>query len=107
MIVTGGANVYPAEVEAALEAHPRVRSCAVIGLPDPQWGEIVCAVVVPAAGASLELSELQTHCAGRLAGFKKPRRLELVGALPRTPATGQVQRALLAVQLGARPAGRS
>jgi len=107
LIRSGGESIAPSEVEAALRDHPAIAEIAVIGLPDPQWGEIVCAVVVPAAGASLELGDLQKHCAGRLAGFKKPRRLELVGALPRTPATGQVQRALLAVQLGARPAGRS
>jgi len=107
LIRSGGESIAPSEVEAALRDHPAIAEIAVIGLPDPQWGEIVCAVVVPAAGASLELGELQTHCAGRLAGFKKPRRLELVGALPRTPATGQVQRALLAVQLGARPASRT
>jgi acyl-CoA synthetase (AMP-forming)/AMP-acid ligase II len=105
LIRSGGESIAPAEVEAALRDHPAVREIAVIGLPDPQWGEIVCAVVVPAAGASLDLEALQKHCSERLAGFKKPRRLELMTSLPRTPATGQVQRALLAVQLAARPAG--
>ena len=99
LIRSGGESIAPSEVEAVLRDHPAIAEVAVIGLPDPQWGEIVCAVVVPAAGASLALGDLQKHCAERLAGFKKPRRLELVGALPRTPATGQVQRALLAVQL--------
>jgi acyl-CoA synthetase (AMP-forming)/AMP-acid ligase II len=105
LIRSGGESIAPSEVETALRDHPGVAEIAVIGLPDPQWGEIVCAVVVPKPGASPELGDLQKHCGERLAGFKKPRRLELVDALPRTPATGQVQRALLAVQLGSRPAG--
>jgi len=105
LIRSGGESIAPSEVETALRDHPGVAEIAVIGLPDPQWGEIVCAVVVPAPGASLDLEALQKHCGERLAGFKKPRRLELVDALPRTPATGQVQRALLAVRLGSRPAG--
>ena len=105
LIRSGGESIAPAEVEAALRDHPGVAEIAVIGVPDPQWGEIVCAVVVPRPGASPDLESLQKHCADKLAGFKKPRRLELVGSLPRTPATGQVQRALLAVQLAARPSG--
>ena len=74
---------------------------AVVGLPDAQWGEVVCAVVVPADGAAPpELSELQAHCAGRLARFKHPRRLAVVDTLPRTVSTNQVQRRLLAERLG-------
>jgi acyl-CoA synthetase (AMP-forming)/AMP-acid ligase II len=103
VIRTGGESVAPAEVEEALRAHPSVAEVAVVGIPDPQWGEIVCAVVVPAEGAAPTLSELQKHCEDRIAGFKKPRRLELAAALPRTPATGQVQRALLVQQIQARP----
>ncbi len=106
LIRSGGESIAPSEVEAALRDHASIAEIAVIGIPDPQWGEIVCAVVVPKPGASLGLDDLQKHCAERLAGFKKPRRLELMDALPRTPATGQVQRALLAVQIGARPPGR-
>jgi acyl-CoA synthetase (AMP-forming)/AMP-acid ligase II len=105
VIRTGGESVAPAEVEAALAAHPCVAEVAVVGVPDARWGEIVCAVVVPTRGAAPTLAELQSHCEGRLAGFKKPRRLELAAALPRTPATGQVQRALLAQQLATRPPG--
>jgi acyl-CoA synthetase (AMP-forming)/AMP-acid ligase II len=101
VIRTGGESVAPAEVEAALARHPDVAEIAVVGVPDPQWGEIVCAVVVPAAGATPTLAALQRHCEGCLAAFKKPRRLELVGALPRTSATGQVQRALLVQRLAA------
>jgi acyl-CoA synthetase (AMP-forming)/AMP-acid ligase II len=72
-----------------------VAEVAVIGIPDARWGELVCAVVVPAAGAAPTLEQLRAHCEGRLAGFKRPRRLELVRELPRTEATRQVQRALL------------
>jgi acyl-CoA synthetase (AMP-forming)/AMP-acid ligase II len=67
----------------------------VVGLPDATWGELVCAVVVARSGAAPTLEALQRHCEGRLAAFKKPRRLERVDALPRTAATGQVQRTLL------------
>ncbi len=100
---TGGETVAPAEVEAALVSHPAVADVAVVGLPDVQWGEVICAVVVPATGRGSELTveELRTHCEGRLAGFKRPRRLELVDTLPRTPATGQIQRTLLVEQLNA------
>jgi acyl-CoA synthetase (AMP-forming)/AMP-acid ligase II len=102
VIRTGGESVAPAEVEAALATHPSVAEVAVVGVPDPQWGEIVCAVVVPSRGATPTLPDLQKHCEGRLAGFKKPRRLEVAEALPRTPATGQVQRTLLVQRIAAR-----
>ena len=103
VIRSGGESIAPGEVEAVLARHPSVAEVAVVGMPDPQWGEIVCAVVVPAPGAAPPaLADLQTCCEGRLAGFKKPRRLEIVRALPRTPATGQVQRALLVQALAAR-----
>jgi acyl-CoA synthetase (AMP-forming)/AMP-acid ligase II len=107
VIRSGGETIVPAEVEAVLAGHERVQEVAVIGLPDARWGELVCAVVVPRPGPPPALAELQAHCASRLAAFKKPRRLDLVDALPRTPATGQVQRALLVVQLSARPAGEA
>jgi fatty-acyl-CoA synthase len=95
VIRSGGESVAPAEVEAALRDAADVREVAVVGVPDAQWGEIVCAVVVPAPGAAPTLEALRAHCEGRLAGFKRPRRLELVRELPRTEATRQVQRALL------------
>ncbi len=95
LIRSGGETITPAEVEACLAAHPDVVEVAVIGLPDRDWGEVVCAVVVARPGVPLTLEALQRHCEGRLAGFKKPRRLECVPELPRTAATGQVQRALL------------
>jgi acyl-CoA synthetase (AMP-forming)/AMP-acid ligase II len=105
VIRTGGESVAPGEVEAALARHPGIAEVAVIGVPDVQWGEIVCAVVVGSGGAAPTLAELQRHCEGRLAPYKRPRRLELVDALPRTAATGQIQRALLVQRLLATPAG--
>ena len=95
VIRSGGESVAPAEVEAALAGCAGVREVAVVGVPDPEWGEEVCAVVVPEPGAAPTLDALRTHCEGRIAGFKRPRRLVLIDALPRTAATGQVQRALL------------
>jgi acyl-CoA synthetase (AMP-forming)/AMP-acid ligase II len=99
VIRTGGESVAPAEVEAVLAGDPRVADVAVVGLPDAQWGELVCAVVVAADGAPPELTELRALCAGSLASYKHPRRLELVERIPRTPATGQVQRRLLLEQI--------
>ena len=100
---TGGETVSPAEVEAVLATHDGVAEVAVIGLPDPQWGEVVCAVVVPAPGMPApSLEDLRAHCEGRLAGFKHPRRVEIVDALPRTSATGQIQRTLLVERITAR-----
>ncbi len=103
IIRTGGETVAPAEVEAVLASHPAVAEVAVIGLPDPNWGEMVCAVIVPQRGARLDLDDLRRHCDGRLARFKQPRRLECVDSLPRTAATGQIQRTLLVERLNARP----
>jgi fatty-acyl-CoA synthase len=100
IIRTGGETVAPTEVEAVLAGHPAVAEVAVIGLPDPEWGEAVCAVVVRHPGAALDLDGLRRHCDGRLARFKQPRRLEVVESLPRTAATGQVQRTLLVERLG-------
>ena len=95
VIRSGGETIAPVEVEAVVAEHPAVAEVAVIGVPDVEWGEIVCAIVVPAPGASVELADLRSHCEGRLAGHKHPRRLVVAAALPRTPATGQIQRTLL------------
>ena len=102
VIRTGGETVGPGEVEEALAGHPGVADIAVIGLPDPRWGEIVCAVAVPRPGAALELTSLVEHCEGSLASYKRPRRLEIVDEVPRTSATGQVRRALLVERILAR-----
>jgi fatty-acyl-CoA synthase len=99
---TGGETVSPSEVEAVLATHDSVAEVAVVGLPDPQWGEVVCAVIVPVPGAPAPtLEALRSHCDGRLAAFKQPRRVEIVDALPRTSATGQIQRTLLVERITA------
>ena len=100
---TGGETVAPGEVEAVLAGHPAVAEVAVVGLPDVRWGEVVCAVVVPVdgRGADVSVESLREHCAGRLASFKQPRHVEIVESLPRTPATGQIQRTLLVERLTA------
>jgi long-chain acyl-CoA synthetase len=88
MIISGGVNIYPAEVEAALLSHPAVGDAAVFGIPDEEWGEQVKAVVEPAAryGASPELAEeLRAHCAELLAKYKCPRSIDFTEAMPRDP----------------------
>jgi acyl-CoA synthetase (AMP-forming)/AMP-acid ligase II len=89
MVISGGENVFPAEVEAVLARHPAVAEVAVIGRPDPLWGETVHAVVRPAAGAQVSAEDLISFCRDRLAHFKCPKSVELSGPLPRT-ATGKV-----------------
>ena len=106
VIRTGGEAVSPTEVEAVLRDHPGVADVAVVGLPDPAWGEVVCAAVVLAPGASaLGLADLRTICADRLAPYKHPRRLEMVEEIPRTAATGQIQRRLVVERVLLRDAG--
>ena len=86
VIVTGGENVMPAEVEAVLVSHPAVADAAVVGRPDPEWQEAVCALIVLAEGAEASEDDLRDHCAGSLAPFKVPKRMEFVSSLPRTPS---------------------
>jgi len=85
MIISGGVNVYPAEIEAALLLHPELQDAAVVGVPDDTWGEVSVAFVVALAGASPAVEELQDHLARRLARFKIPKRYRFVESLPRTP----------------------
>lgn len=103
VIRTAGETVAPAEVEAAVALIPGVADAAVIGLPDPRWGEVVCAAVVLAPGApAIDVEAVRVHLGGganRLAAHKHPRRLVVVDRIPRTAATRQVQRALLREQL--------
>ncbi len=89
LIISGGVNVYPAEVEAALDAHPDVVEAAVIGVPDPEWGERVRAFVVRRPGSALDEAGLRDHCKARLAGPKVPRDVVFLEALPKNP-TGKV-----------------
>jgi long-chain acyl-CoA synthetase len=89
MIVSGGENVYPIEVEEALSQHPAVLEVAVIGVPDNRWGETVKALIVRRPGAQVRVEDLLAFARERLAGYKLPRSVEFVQALPRTP-TGKV-----------------
>jgi acyl-CoA synthetase (AMP-forming)/AMP-acid ligase II len=82
MIVSGSENVYPREVENVLYAHPGVAEVAVIGIPDERWGETVLAIVVPKPGAQLSGADIADFCSDRIAGYKKPRRVEFVTELP-------------------------
>jgi acyl-CoA synthetase (AMP-forming)/AMP-acid ligase II len=101
VIVSGGENVASREVEAVLHSHPGVADVAVIGLPDPRWGERVAAVVVRRAGAPVTAEELVALARSHLAGFKAPRAVEFVDELPRN-AAGKVLKQQLRDRLGAR-----
>ncbi|MEU9759175.1 acyl-CoA synthetase [Streptomyces sp. NPDC047987] len=88
MIISGGVNIYPAEIEGALLAHPAVADAAVFGIPHPDWGEAVKAVVEPAPGhepGDALAAEILLHCEQRLAGYKLPRSVDFIGAMPRDP----------------------
>jgi long-chain acyl-CoA synthetase len=94
MIVSGGENVYPTEVENVLMTHPAVGDVAIIGVPDEKWGEAVKAVVVPTAGATPTETELIAYARERLAGFKLPKSVDFAEVLPRNPSGKLVKRAL-------------
>jgi o-succinylbenzoate---CoA ligase len=94
MIVSGGENVVPAEVEEVLLRHPEVADAAVIGREDPEWQQAVTAVVVLEDGSQATPEDLRRHCAASLASFKVPKRVELASALPRTPSGKLMRRAL-------------
>lgn len=100
MIISGGENVYPQEVESVLLAHPLVKDAAVVGVPDPKWGEKVAAFVVPAA-AELNVNALEKHCRENpsLARYKRPRKFIFVDSIPRSP-TGKLLRADLKQKAG-------
>jgi bile acid-coenzyme A ligase len=98
MIVTGGANVFPAEVEAALSEHPKIRDIVVIGLPDAEWGHRVHAIVEPTdADDPPTAPELDAYARSRLSAYKVPKGYELVERMPRTEA-GKVNRTALAAE---------
>ena len=82
MIITGGENVYSAEVENAVARHPAVAACAVIGIPSEQWGETVHAAIVLKPGHTASADEIVAHCKGLIAGYKCPRSVAFVDALP-------------------------
>jgi fatty-acyl-CoA synthase len=100
MIISGGENIYPSEVEAVLAAHPAVQDVAVVGVPDAKWGESVLAAVVPRPGQALTQAELEAWCRERIAGFKRPKAYALIdeAQMPRT-ATGKIQHRALRARL--------
>ncbi len=94
LIVSGGENVVPAEVERVLMGHPEVVDAAVVGREDPEWQQAVTAIVVLRSGSATSADDLRRHCAEALAPFKVPKRIELASALPRTPSGKLMRRAL-------------
>jgi acyl-CoA synthetase (AMP-forming)/AMP-acid ligase II len=100
VIRSGGETISPVEIEQVLASHPACAEVAVVGVPDPSWGEIVTACIVVRAGSEPpDVESLRTWCSDRVASFKHPRRVVVLEALPRTPATGQVQRTLIVERL--------
>lgn len=100
MFISGGANVYPAEIERSIESHPYVVGAAVIGVPDERWGEVGKAVVELHPGKSLQFEELCDFLKARLGKFKIPRYLRIVDELPRTVASGKVKKFVLKEKYG-------
>lgn len=96
MIISGGENVYPAEVENAIFGHPAVADVAVIGVPDPKWGEAVRACVVLKPGAEADAADIIAWARQRIAGFKAPKAVDFIGALPRNPSGKILRRELRA-----------
>ena len=94
MIISGGFNVYPAEVEQAVMREPAVSDCAVIGVPDDKWGEMVTAVIELKPGATLDRDALLARCRAELGGVRAPKRVEIVEALPRSPVGKVLKRVI-------------
>jgi len=94
MIISGGENIYPKEIEDVLYAHDAVSECAVFGVPDDKWGEVPIAYVTLKAGATVGEDVLVEHCAGHLARFKRPRQVKFVNDFPKTPI-GKIQKNIL------------
>jgi fatty-acyl-CoA synthase len=98
LVISGGENIHPAEVETALALHEAVLECAAFGVPDPEWGEVVAVAVVTRPGMEADEAALRAHLEGRIARYKLPRRWVFLDALPKT-ALGKVQRGVLAQML--------
>jgi long-chain acyl-CoA synthetase len=94
LIITGGENVYPREVEEALYTRPEVEQCAVVGLPDREWGERVVAFIVPKPGQRVVADEMRTSLKTRLSPFKVPKEYIMVNELPKSPAGKILKREL-------------
>ena len=99
MYISGGENVYPAEVESVLHAIEGVADAAVVGAPDPRWGEVGVAFIVRGPGSVIEAEEVLEGCQGRLARYKVPKRVEFIEELPRN-ATGKILKRELRQQVG-------
>ena len=96
MIITGGENVFPAEVENALHSHPDITDVAVIGVPDDKWGEAIVAAVVLSPGVELSETEIIDYARTQVAGFKVPKAINFIDALPRNPSGKILRRELRA-----------
>jgi fatty-acyl-CoA synthase/long-chain acyl-CoA synthetase len=96
MIISGGMNIYPAEIEAALETHPGIYEAAVFGIPSDEWGESVHAVVVVSAGMDMSADDVQAHAREHLANYKIPRSVSFVDELPKTGSGKILKRELRA-----------
>jgi acyl-CoA synthetase (AMP-forming)/AMP-acid ligase II len=94
MIISGGVNIYPAEIEAVLYGHPQILDVAVFGIPDDEWGESVHAIVQAKAGETIDLDELRAFAESRLARYKQPRAYETRAELPRTDSGKLLKRVL-------------
>jgi acyl-CoA synthetase (AMP-forming)/AMP-acid ligase II len=94
MIVSGGENIYPAELESVLAGHPAIADVAVIGVPDEQWGETVKAIVVKKPAAELTAEELIDWSRSKLAGYKRPRSVDFADSIPRNPSGKILKREL-------------
>jgi acyl-CoA synthetase (AMP-forming)/AMP-acid ligase II len=94
MIISGGVNIYPAEIEAVLYGHPQVLDVAVFGIPDDEWGERVHAIVQAKPGETIDVEELRAFAEPLLANYKRPRAYELRAELPRTDSGKLLKRVL-------------
>jgi len=99
MFISGGENVYPAEIEQVLRQHPGVAMCAVVAVPDPKWGEVGCACVVSRGGAPIDPEEVRAYLHNRLARYKVPKRVEVLDSLP-ISAQGKVLKRVLRERMG-------
>jgi acyl-CoA synthetase (AMP-forming)/AMP-acid ligase II len=99
MIISGGENIYPAELENTLAACPEVQEAAVIGIPSEKWGETPLAIIVAAAGTAPTAESIERYCRENLAAYKVPKHYEFVSQLPRNPS-GKLLKPLLRKQFG-------
>jgi acyl-CoA synthetase (AMP-forming)/AMP-acid ligase II len=94
MIISGGVNIYPAEIEEVLYRHPEVYDAAIIGAPDPDWGERIVAYVIPKPNASMTKEDIISHVGQNLASYKKPKEVYFVKELPYSPSGKLLKRLL-------------